>query len=311
MTGMIALVTGVACGQNYPVRPVRIVTAEAGGGPDFAARLISQGLTANLGQQVIVENRGGSVAIMAELVAKSSPDGYTLLFPASTFWLAPYMQEKLPYDPLRDFAPITQATSTPTILVVNPALAAGTVQELIALAKAKPGSLGYASGPAGSTSHLAAELFKAMGGVNLLRIPYKGTGPALTDLIGGQVQVMFPNAASAAPHVKSGRLTALAITSSRRSALYPDLPTVAASGLPGYEAVAIFGLFAPAQTPASLVNRLNRETVRALNQADVKEKFFNAGVETVGSTPQEFANTVKSEMARLGKLIRDAGIRDE
>jgi len=309
--GMMMPNADQALGQAFPIKPMRIVTAAAGGGPDFAARVIAQGLSSSLGQQVIVDNRGGSVVIMAEIVAKAQADGHTVLLSAGTFWLKPFLQSKVPYDPLRDFLPVTLATTTPTLLVVHPGVAVTSVKELVALAKAKPGGVTYASGPAGSTSHLAAELFNAMGGVTMLRIPYKGTGPALSDLMGGQVQSMFSNAASVTPHVKSGRLRALAITSRLPSALYPELPTVADTGLPGYEAVAIFGVFAPAQTPAALVRRLNQEIVRVLKQADVKEKFHRAGVETIGSSPEELSATVKSEMTRLGKVIKDAGIRDE
>ena len=309
--GVVILGADPASGQPYPTKPVRIVTAEPGGGPDFAARVIAHELSGSLGQQVIVDNRGGSVVIMAEIVARAQPDGHTLLLSAGTLWLKPFLQDKVSYDPVRDFLPVTLAATAPAILVVHPGFAANSVGELIALARARAGGVSYASGPAGSTSHLAAELFNVMSGLRMLRVPYKGTGSALTDLIGGQVQLMFANAASATPLVKSGRLRALAVTSTRPSALYPGLPTVADSGLPGYDAVAMFGLFAPSRTPAPIIRRLNEEIVRVLNQAEVKDRFFKAGVEVAGSSPQDLTAAMKSEMARMGKVIRNAGIRDE
>ncbi len=309
--GMMILGADVLTGQDYPSKPVRIVASEAGGAGDFAARLIAQGLTYSLGQQVIIENRGGSGVIPAEVVAKSAPDGYTLLFFASSLWLLPFIQDNVPYDPVRDFSPITLAIRSPNLIVVHPSLPVKSVKELIALAKAKPGELNYASGLTGSSSHLAAELFSSMAGVNIVRIPYKGIGPALTALIGGQVQLSFANASAVTPHIKSGKLRALAVTSPQPSVLFPGLPTVAASGLPGYESASIFGMFAPAKTPATLINRLNQETVRVLNRADMKERFFNVGVETVGSSPEDFAATMKSEMTRMGKVIKHAGIRAE
>ena len=289
-----------------------MVTAEAGGGSDIVSRVIAQALSGTLGQQVVVDNRGAAGgAIAAEIVARSQPDGYTLLHYGSNIWLLPFLRKNLPYDPVRDFAPVTLTTRAPNMIVVHPSLAVKTVVELIAMAKAKPGSLGYASGGTGSTPHLAAELFKAMAGVDIVRIPYKGGGPALNDLLGGQVPLMFPVAAAALPHVKSGRLRALAVTSAQPTELTPGLPTVAASGLPGYESVSIQGLFAPAGTPAVLINRLNREFVRVVQSASVKDRFFSMGIESVGATPEAFGATMKSEMARLGKVIRDAGIRDE
>ncbi|MBI3939178.1 MAG: tripartite tricarboxylate transporter substrate binding protein [Betaproteobacteria bacterium] len=307
--GMMVLAAGVVSGQAYPNKPIRIVAPEAGGGGDFAARLIALGLSGSLGQQVIVENRGGASGIIAgRTVAKAPPDGYTLLFYGSIFWIGALLQD-VPYDPVADFSPITLATSSPNILVVHPSLPVNSVKELIALAKARPGELNYAS-TTGSTPHLAAELFKAMAGVNIVRIPYKGAGPALNDLIGGQVQLMFPVAAAVTPHVKSGRLRALAVTSVEPSELVRGLPTVAAT-VPGYESVQMTAMFAPAKTPATIINRLNQEIVQVLNRADVKEKFFNAGAKVVGGSPEQLMATMKSEMARLGKVIKDAGIRAE
>lgn len=304
---VVPLLCGTAAGQEYPVRPVRIVTSEAGGGNDLQARMVARGLTSALGQQVIVENRPSGV-IPGEIVSRASPNGYTLLLYNNALWTGPLIQAA-PYDPVRDLAPITTVATGPNFLVVAPALPVSSVAELIALAKSKPGELNYASSGTGATNHLAAELFKTMAGVNIVRIGYKGAGPALNDLIAGQVQVMFPTAGAAAPHVKSGRVKALAVTSVERSALAPQLPTVAASGLPGFESLAIYGMFAPARTPRPLIDRLNGEIVRVLNSAEIRERFFAVGMETAGGSPEQLAATVKSEMVRMGKVIKEAGIK--
>jgi tripartite-type tricarboxylate transporter receptor subunit TctC len=296
-----------AVAQDFPNRPVRIVTSEAGGGNDIQARMIARGLSGALGQQVIVENRPSGV-IPGEIVSRASPNGYTLLLYNNTLWTGPLMQ-KTPYDPVRDFAPVTTATIAPNVLVVNPASPANSVAELIALAKSKPGGLNYASSGTGATNHLAAELFKTMAGVDIVRIGYKGAGPGLNDLIANQIQVMFPTAGAAAPHVKAGRVKALAVTSADRSSIAPQLPTIAESGLPGYESLAIYGIFVPAGTPRALVTRLNGEIVRVLGSADVKEKFFSMGMEAVGGTPEQLAVRVKADRVRMGRVIRDAGIK--
>ena len=310
LLGVIVPGGGMVFGQGYPNKPVRIVTTEPGGGGDFAARLIAPGLTSNLGQQVIADPRGGGV-IAIEMVIKAPPDGHTLLLYGSNLWLLPFMRSHVPYDPVTDFATVTLATKAPNILVVHPSLPVKSVGELIALAKARPGELNYGTSGIGNSVHVAGELFKAMAGVNIVCIPYKGTAPVISDLLGGQVQLMFGVAAAVVPHARSGRLRALAVTSAQPSALVPGLPTVAAAGLPGYESVAILSIFAPANTPAMLVNRLNQEIVRVLNQADVKERFLATGVEVIGSTPEQLAATMKSEMARMGKVIRDAGIKTD
>lgn len=308
--GLIAASAGPVSGEPYPNRPIRIVTSDAGGGSDIVVRIIAQAVSGPLGQQVVVDNRGGGV-IAGEIVSKAAPDGYTLIYYGSTLWLLPLMRKNVPYDTVKDFSPITLAVTSPNVLVVHPSVTAKSVKELITLAKTRPGELNYASAATGTIPHLAAELFKSMAGVDLVRIVYKGTGAALNDLLGGQVQVMFATAVSAAPHVKSGRLRALAMTSAQPSAAFPELPTIAASGLPGYEAVQVSGLFARAKTPTAIIKRLNEEIVRVLYKADVKEKLFNTGVEVVGSSPEQFAAKIKSEMARMGKVIKDAGIRDE
>ncbi len=306
---LIIFAPDVVRGQNYPNRPLRIVTAEPGGGSDLTARLIAQGLSAAFDQPVIVDNRPAGI-IPAEIVSKATPDGYTLLVTGGTFWVGPLMQ-RTPYDPVRDFSPITLAASSPNVVAVNPSVAARSVTELIALAKSKPGELNYASGPAGSTNHLAAELFKSMAGVNIVRISYKSTGQAVNDLIGGRVQLMFVSLAGAIQQVKAGKLRALAVTSAEPTALFPGLPTVAASGLPGYQNVNTSSMFAPANTSAASIARISQETVRVLTRPEIKEKFFNAGSEIVASSPAELAKTMKSEMSIMGKLIKSAGIRSE
>jgi len=306
------LAAGSASGQSYPSKPIRLITAEAGGGNDFAARLIVQGLAGSLGQQMVVDNRGGAGGIIAvELAARAQPDGYTLLLYANNIWLIPLLRSSVPYDPVRDFAPITWAAKSPNTVVVHPSLPVRSMEELIAYAKARPGELNYGSGGTGATTHLAVELFKSMTGVNIVRVPFKGNGPALNALIGGQVQLMFATAGAVAPHLKSGRLRALAVTSAQPSPLAPGLPTVAASGLPGYESISIYGVYAPARTPPAIVQRLNEVIVRVLGRAEVKEKFLASGVETVGSAPGDLAAIMKSEIARMGKVIRDAGLRED
>jgi tripartite-type tricarboxylate transporter receptor subunit TctC len=236
----------------------------SGGATDLVARLIAQGLTSSLGQQVIVDNRPTGI-IPGEIVVAAPPDGYTLLFHGSSLWMMPLLQ-KVPFDPVKDLAPITLASSTPSLVVVHPAVPAKTIKELIALAKAKPGGLNYGSGTSGSSSHLAAELFKYMARVNIVRVPYKGQGPAVLAVLGGEVQMSFATSSSVSGHIKSGKLRALAIGTAKPSALAPGLPTVAESGLPGYESASNAGMFAPAKTSGRLIALLNREIVQALNR---------------------------------------------
>lgn len=299
---------GPAYAQDYPIKPIRIFTGEPGGGNDFAARVMSPELTRSLGRQVIVDSRG---IFAIETVAKAPPDGYSLLLYAASTWLTPFMRDNTPWDPVRDFAPITLAMRIPNVLVVHPSLPVRNIRELIALAKSKPGQLNFSLASPGSVSSLGAELFKSMAGINIVRVPYKGTAQALNSLISGEVQMMISVVSAAAPHVKSGRLRALAVTSAQPSPLAPGLPTVAGTGLPGYESVSTYGMFVPSKTPEAIVARLNQEIVRVLIRADIREKFFNAGIEAVGTSPEELAAYVKSEMARMGRVIRDAGIRGE
>ena len=302
----------MVCAQNYPAKPIRVLAPEAGGGVDFVARVIAREMSVNMGQQVMIDNRGGAGGIIAgDAVVKSAPDGYTLLFYGPAIFLLPYLRERVPFDSMKDLVPVSLAVTTPNVLVVHPSLPVTSVRELIALARTKPAQLNDAGANTGSSAHLTAELFKAMAGVNIVRVPFKGVGPALNALIAGQVQLMFPSAGSIAPHVKSGRLRALAVTSAIPSSLTPGLPAVAESGVPGYESVAVFGIFAPAQTPAEIINRIQREVARATSNPEVRKRFLDAGVEPVGSTPDEYASTIRREQVKWGKLIRDLGIKEE
>jgi tripartite-type tricarboxylate transporter receptor subunit TctC len=292
--------------QNYPNKLIRIITAAPGSTNDWGARLIAQEMTKTMGQPVIVENRGG---LAVEYTAKSPADGYTLMFYGNTVWLLPFLRDNVGYDPLRDLAPVTLAIISPIIVVVHPSLPVRSVRELIALAKAKPGQLNYAAGTIGASPHLATELFKAMTHTDIVRIPYKGTGPSVVALVAGEAHLMFSGLGSVAMHMKTGRLRAIAVATTKPSALVPDLPTVAAT-VPGYEALSIIGMFAPAKTPPAIVNQLQQEIARGISKPEVKELFQNAGVEVVASTADEFSAVIKSEMARLGKVIKDAGIRE-
>ena len=302
---LMMLDTGAASAQQYPVKPIRVLTSSVGGGGDFASRLIGEALRRSAGWQVVVDNR--PTIVEREIVHHAQPDGYTLMLLSSSVWVIPLLQ-KTPYDAQRDFSPITITDRIPMIVVAHPSLAANSIKDLIALAKAKPGALNYASGATGSSSHLPAELFKSMAGVNIVRISYKGAGQAVNGLLGNEVQLMFATSGSVAPQLKSGRLKALAVTTAQPTPLAPGVPTVAATGLPGYTAEAINAMFAPVYTPAAVINRLNQEIVRVLNQPDVKEKFFSIGSDTVGSTPQELAATMKADIVSIGKVIKDAGI---
>lgn len=300
--GSCAGAVGLACAQSYPYKQVRIITAEVGGGNDVVARLLAQGLAASSGQQVIVENRPG-VIIAVQTIAKAPPDGHTLLSYNNSLWTLPLVQAA-PYDFLRDFAPVTMAAMSPNVLAVHPSLPVKTVRDLIVLAKSRPGELNYVSGATGSSAHMAGELFNAMANVNMVRVPYKGAGPGINDLIGGHVQLIFGTTGSVLPHVRSGKLRGLAVTSARPSALVPGLPTIAASGVPGYELIAIYGVFAPAKTPAMLISRLHEEIARVLQTPEAKERFFNLGIEVVGGSPQQLMDAVKADMARVSRVMK-------
>ena len=293
---------GAALGQDkYPAKLIRIVTAAPGSNHDWGARLTAQELAPRIGQKVIVENRG---SIAAEYVARDVPaDGYTLLFYGAFVWLQPHLA-KVNWDPLADFAPITLAITSPSVLVVHPSLPVKTVKEMIALARSRPGELNYGGGGGGSTPHVAGELFKYMARVDIVRIRYKGTGPAMIGLLTGEVQLMFSALGPTVPHIKQGRMRAVAVTTTKRTRLAPELPTVAET-LPGFEAEAAIGFFVPRKTPAAVVGLLNREIVQALRGAD-PQVLSNNAVEVVANSPEEFTAFIRSEVARMGQVIKSA-----
>jgi len=296
---------------DYPTKPIRLIVPFApGGGNDTIARTIAQKIAAGLGQPVVVDNRAGAGGVLgAELAARAAPDGYTLfLGGVGSHAINPNLHKSLPYDPIRDFAPVALIASAPLVIVVHPSLPASSVRELIALARDKPGALNYASNGNGSSSHLAAAMFEAMTGTRMVHVPYKGLAPALTDLLSGQVQLMFSSVVAILPHVQAGKLRVLAVTSRRRLALVQDVPTVAESGLPGYESSSWYGILAPAGTPRDIVDRLNAQIVRAVHEPDVSKTLDNDGAEPIGSSPEEFAAFVRSELERVGKVIHEAKI---
>jgi len=295
--------------STYPARPIRVVAAAVGGGIDFTARILAHGMSERLGQRMIVDNRGGT-NIAGQTVAKGTPDGYTVLVHNNTIWVSALLED-VPFDHEKELAPISLLARSPNVLVVHPTLGVNNVKELIARAKAAPGDINYASGGIGASNHLAAELFNSMAGVSLMRVGYKGGGPALNDVLAGQVKVMFATTGSVASHVKSGKLKALAVTSAEPSPIAPGLPTLAASGLPGYASESIYGMWAPAKTPKAIVTRLNQEALRTLQSAEIKERFLASGVEAVGTTPEQFAAAIQAESSRLGQVIKAGGIRSK
>ena len=305
---MMVLGASVVLGQNYPDKPIRIVSGGVGGSSDVISRLIAQGISDPLGQPMIIENR--PITRFGEILKGSTPDRYTLLVSGNPVWIGPLLRDNTRYDPVKDFAPISMLVTTPYVLLAQTSLPVKSVKELIALAKAKPGVLNFSSTGVGSAGHLTTELFKSMAGVDMVAIFFKGSAQATLDLISGEVQLTFTGPASVMPHLKAGRLRSLAVTGAQPSALFPGLPTVAATVL-GYESAVIQGMFAPAKTPATIINRLNQEVVRVLNQTDVKERVISNGYEAAGSSPADLAATVKSEIAKWGKVLKDAGIKAE
>ena len=304
MSGVGVLSTAPAFTQNYPSKPIRIVTSPAGGGNDLPARLIARALSGPMGQQMIVDNR--PTILIADIVAKAPPDGHTLLVTGSAHWIGPLV-EKTSYDPIKDFAAITLVDRSPSVLVVHPSMPLKSVRQLIALAKAKPGELNFSVGGPGTSNFIGAIMFNHMAGVNIVRIPYKGTGPALAAVMSGEVHAMFGSAGGATPHVKSGRLRALAVGSTQPSALFPGLPTIAASGLPDFVSEALHALFAPAGTPQAIVARLNQEVGRYLQSAEAKDVFLKMGVEVAPGSPDELTAFMKSDIARTEKVLKAAG----
>ncbi|MDB5921724.1 MAG: tripartite tricarboxylate transporter substrate binding protein [Betaproteobacteria bacterium] len=297
--------------QDYPNRPVRyIVPQAAGGSSDTLARMITHRVGEGLGRQLVVDNRPGATGIIgAEVVAKANPDGYTLLQAATSHATNPAMQTKLPYDSVRDFAPISLLSQQPNIFIVHPSLPVRTIKELIAYVRAKPGQLNYGSSGTGGSQHLAGELLKGLTGIDMTHVPYKGSPPALVDLLAGRVPIMSSTMPPVLPHIKTGKVRALAVTSAQRSAALPDVPTVAESGVPGYEAIAWQGLLALAGTPKALIARINAEFVKVLKQADIVAKLNEQGYETVASTPEWFASYIRSEIAKWSKVIKASGIK--
>ena len=318
MTGrlMITLaltLAGSVFAQAYPERPIRLVVSyPPGGGTDVTARTIVAKLSEGLGRQVVIDNRpGAGSTIGTDLVAKATPDGYTLLMSDTTFGIIPGLYAKLPYDAQRDFQPVSQITAVPVGLVIHPGLPAHTVKDLVALAKSKPGGLNFGSGGVGTPVHMAGELLKLAAHINIVHIPYKGAGPAFADLLGGHFQLMFPTLQSAVPHIKSGRLRLLALTSEKRSAAFPDVPTMAEAGVPGVIATAWFGIHAPRATPGPIVTRLHAEAVRVLQDPAVRQRFESDGAEPVGSTPAQFQRFIADEIAKWTKVVKEAGIKAE
>lgn len=297
--------------SDYPNRPIRMIVAFApGGGSDTAARIIAQRLMTSLGQQVVIDNRGGASGTLGHAIgAQATPDGYTLMWTSiGPIAVNPSLYKKLSYDPLRDFDTITLTVDSLNALVVHPSVPAKTVKDLIALAKSQPDKLSYGSSGNGGAGHLAGELFNLMAGVKIVHIPYKGGGPAMIDLMGGQIQAIFATLATALPHIKSGKIRGMAVTTAKRAPMIPELPTIAESGLPGYEAANWYGLLAPAGTPKPIIERLNKEVIKVLEIPEVRASFFNQGMLPQTSTPEAFRAYLKSEIDKWGNLIRKIGI---
>ncbi len=306
-----AATVSTAAATDYPVKPVRlIVPFAAGGGNDAVARTIAQRLSVQLGQQVVVDNRAGAGGIVgAELAAKSAADGYTLfLGGVGSHAINPSVHRNLPYDPVKDFAPVSLIASAPLILVVHPSVAANSVAEFIALSRAQPDAINYASNGNGSSSHLAAVMFERMSGTRMTHVPYKGLSPALVDLLSGQVQAMFSSVVAILGHVRAGKLRALAVTGERRLPLIPDVPTIAEAGIPGYQAGSWYGILAPAGTPPQIIRKLNAEIVKAIREPEMQKAFALEGAEPIGSSAEQFAAHIRAELDRLGAVAREAKI---
>lgn len=301
-----------AAAQAYPARPIRIIALSSpGSGPDILGRLLGAKLTEAWGQQAIVDTRPGASGIIGtEIAAKAAPDGYTLVIITAQAAIVSVMYDKLPYNLVRDFAPISLMGTTPFILVVHPSVAATSIQELIALAKSKPGELRYGSGGSGSPPHLSAEIFKSMTGINVQHVPYKGVTPALTDTVAGQVHMVISVIPAVLSTMRAGRVRALGVTSAKRSAIVPELPTIAET-VPGYEFIGWYSVFAPAKTPPAVISKLNAELVKAAKSSDMRERLADLGVEAVGSTPHELAAYLPAQMEKMRKAIRDSGARPD
>ena len=310
----IACLHGAAFAQTYPTKPVRIVVPfPPGGGTDIGTRILAQKLSEAWGQSVVVENKGGAAGIVgSEFTAKAAPDGYTLMMGnIGTHAINVSLYKKLPYDPVRDFAPVSQVAGLPLFLLVHPSVPANSTTDLVALLKSKPGQFDYSSSGSGGSMHVAAELFKSMAGVRIVHIPYKGGGPAVADLIAGQVKISFATVLETLGHVKSGKVRALAVTSSRRSLAAPEYPTVAESGLAGYESTSWLALFAPAGTPREIVARVSADAARVMNTPEVRERFVAQGADPIGSTPEQLAAVLARDIAKYAKVMKDSGTQPE
>jgi len=310
---LLAFCTAGALAQSYPTRAIKLVVPSSpGGGTDIVARILGQKLSEQLGQQFVVENRAGAGTVIGnDAVAKSAPDGYTLLMGLSTLAINPSMYAKLPYDAMRDFAPISQSVSACNILVLHPSVPAKTVVELIALARAKPGSLTFGSAGMGTNPHLSGELFKSLARIDMVHVPFKGSGQSIISQLAGEIAANFPSVPTAMPYVKVGRLRGIGVTTLKRVEVLPDVPSIAEAGLPGYEATQWFGLLAPAGTPRPIIDRLYQESSRALRSAEMKERMTAEGLEVVGSTPEEFASYIRSETEKWTQVIKAAGIKPQ
>ncbi|MGZ5261617.1 MAG: tripartite tricarboxylate transporter substrate binding protein [Burkholderiales bacterium] len=313
MSGVVHVAAATEPATAYPTKPIRVIVPQsAGGSTDLAARMVTQRLSDALGQPIVVDNRPGAGSLNGtETVAKAAPDGYTLLAVAASFTINPSLHEKLPFDPVRDFSAITRLAALPHILVVHPSLAVKSVKELIALAKAKPGELNYASSGVATSTHLATELFKSMTGTDMVQVPFKGGAPGVVGLLSGQVQLYFATISTALPHVKSNKLRALAVTTAKRSIVAPEFPTIAEAGVPGYEHASWIGLLAPARTPIPVISKLHVESVKAIHIAEVKALLLRDGLEPVGDTPSEFSGVVKNEVSKWMKVVKAAGIKPQ
>jgi tripartite-type tricarboxylate transporter receptor subunit TctC len=309
LTAILLCAAGTPAAQTYPAGPVRIVVPfPAGGGVDSMGRLFGQKLAEALGKPVVIDNRAGANGMIgSEIVAKSAKDGYTLLVNGANFVTTPSLYKNVTYDPIRDFAPVSLLAHAPNVLVVHPSLPAKSVKELIALAKTRPGQVNYASSASGSTPHLAAELFKTLTGINLVHVPYRGTGPAITAIISGEVSVMFMPALAAIPYVENGRLRALGVTTTERLPALPNLPTVAESGLKGYQSSQWYGVLAPAGTPADILGLLSGHAAKVMQSPEMKERMKNSGSVAVGSTREVFAKHLQTEFAKWAKIIKASG----
>ncbi len=311
--GLAAVAAQAQAQTTYPTRAVRlIVPSSPGGGTDISARILAPQLTQFLGQQVIVDNRpGAGTMIGAEAVARAAPDGYTLLMGISTLAINPAMYKKVTYDALKDLAPISQAVSLSNVLVIHPSLPTRNVKEFVTFVRARSGQINFASAGVGTSPHLSMELLLVLAKLNMVHVPYKGSGPGVTDLVAGHVPVMMPNMLSAQPHIKTGRLRALGVTGTKRAPGAEDIPTIAEAGVPGYEAVQWYGVLAPAATPRDIITKLHTGVVRALQNPDVRQRLLNDGAEPVGSSPEEFAAYLRSETTKWAQVIKAAGIKPE